>query len=122
MRFLQFSRNLPHRPPNDPRQRGPSRDEGAIRLFISSTFRDLEPEREALRRGVYPIVRHACEKRGFAFFETDLRWGVTSAEAEAGRILPICLEQVDRCRPLILGILGTRYGGSAANAPEVLQA
>jgi hypothetical protein len=122
MRFWQFSRNLPHRPPNDPRQRGPSRDEGAIRLFISSTFRDLEPEREALRRGVYPIVRHACEKRGFAFFETDLRWGVTSTEAEAGRILPICLEQVDRCRPLILGILGTRYGGSAANAPEVLQA
>jgi hypothetical protein len=61
-----------------------------------------------------------CEERGFGFFETDLRWGVTSAEAESGLILPICLEQIDRCRPFILGMIGNHYGGAGHRDTEVL--
>jgi hypothetical protein len=91
-----------------------------IRLFVSSTFRDLEAERESLRRNVWPIVSMTCEERGFGFFETDLRWGVTSAEAESGLILSICLEQIDRCRPFILGIIGNRYGGAGDWDTEIL--
>jgi len=56
----------------------------------------MQGEREGLRRAVFPIVREACEQRGIAFFEIDLRWGVTRAEAESGRVLAICLEEIDR--------------------------
>jgi hypothetical protein len=106
--------------PPDPRWHASSSGTGAFRLFVSSTFVDLQPEREALRRLVYPALRNACEERGYAFFDTDLRWGVTSEEAEAGRILPICLEQIDACRPFLLGVIGCRYGGSTPNAAAVL--
>jgi hypothetical protein len=104
----------------DTRQLGPSSGDRTIRLFVSSTFRDLEAERESLRRNVWPILSMTCEERGFGFFETDLRWGVTSVEAESGLILPICLEQIDRCRPFILGIIGNRYGGAGDRDAEVL--
>ena len=106
--------------PTTPRPLAPNSGDSAIRLFVSSTFRDLEPERESLRRNVWPILNKACEERGVAFFETDLRWGVTATEVESGQILPICLDLVDRCRPFIVGIIGNRYGGSADRAAEVL--
>ena len=94
----------------DPRVATATSGPNAIRLFVSSTFQDMQGEREGLRRAVFPIVREACEQRGIAFFEIDLRWGVTRAEAESGRVLAICLEEIDRCRPFLLGMIGGRYG------------
>jgi len=100
---------------------GPLCSKSTIRLFVSSTFRDLERERETLRREVFPIVRQACEERGFSFFEVDLRWGVTREEADAGQVLSICLEEIDRCRPFVLGLVGTRYGWIDPQALPTLQ-
>ncbi len=40
----------------------------------------------------------------------DLRWGVTSAEAESGKVLDICLDQIDGSRPFFICMLGNRYG------------
>lgn len=42
--------------------------------------------------------------------EVDLRWGITDEEAADGQILPICLEEIRRCQPFFIGILGNRYG------------
>ncbi len=39
-----------------------------------------------------------------------LRWGVTEKEAESGKALDICLDEIDSCRPYFLGLLGHRYG------------
>jgi len=30
--------------------------------------------------------------------------------AEPGKALDICLDEIDSCRPFILGLLGNRYG------------
>lgn len=81
-----------------------------IRLFISSTFVDLEKEREYLARKVFPEIRHLCKERGLGFTEIDLRWGLTSEDAARGRVITTCLEEIDRCRPFFIAILGTRYG------------
>jgi len=43
-------------------------------------------------------------------FEVDLRWGITKHEAEAERTLQLCLDEVDRCRPFFVGVIGQRYG------------
>ena len=80
------------------------------RLLVSSTFRDMHGERDWLTRYVFPELRDRCTKRRVSFYDVDLRWGVTEKEAEEGASLEICLDEVDRCRPFFLGILGERYG------------
>ena len=81
-----------------------------LRVFISSTFRDLQEEREHLIKKIFPEIRSLCRERGITFTEVDLRWGITEEEAERDGIIRICLEEIDRCRPYFIGILGERYG------------
>ena len=88
--------------PNPPRKE--------LRLFVSSTFRDLMPEREQLVKKVFPRIRKECRARGVEFTEIDLRWGITEEESRSGRTIRICLEEIDRCRPYFIGIIGSRYG------------
>lgn len=81
-----------------------------LRIFISSTFLDLAQEREHLVKRIFPEIRQICRSRGVEFTEIDLRWGVTNEEAQLGKVLPSCLDEIDNCRPFFLGILGDRYG------------
>ena len=77
-----------------------------IRVFISSTFRDMQAERDHLVTVIFPQLRRLCEARGVTWGEVDLRWGVTDEEAAEGKVLPICLEEIRRCRPYFIGLLG----------------
>ena len=81
-----------------------------MRVFVSSTFRDMQDEREELIKRVFPQLRRLCEERGVSWGEVDLRWGITDKDAEDGRVLPICLAEIDYCRPFFIGLLGHRYG------------
>ena len=81
-----------------------------IRVFISSTFRDMQAEREELVKRVFPELRRRCEERGVAWSEVDLRWGVTDEEKAEGAVLPICLAEIERSRPYFVGLIGDRYG------------
>lgn len=69
-------------------------------------------ERDYLTKQIFPEIRQACRSRLVEFTEIDLRWGVTAEEAEQGRVVRICLEEIDRCRPYFLSFLGERYGWS----------
>ncbi|MCW2605134.1 MAG: hypothetical protein JWN61_3269, partial [Pseudonocardiales bacterium] len=82
----------------------------SIRVFVSSTFRDMQEEREELVKRVFPIIRRLCESRGATFAEIDLRWGVTDEQKAEGAVLPLCLAEIDRSRPYFIGMLGQRYG------------
>ena len=88
----------------------PTSDDRTVRLFVSSTFQDMQEERRTLQNDVFPIVRRFLWERGITFIDVDLRWGVTREEAEHGDVLDICLREIDRCRPWVLGLLGARYG------------
>lgn len=93
-----------------------------IRVFVSSTFRDMRAEREQLVKFVFPELRKLCERRGVAFTDVDLRWGITEEQSQQGRTLPICLAEIVRCRPFFLGMLGERYGWVPAEIPaEMLE-
>lgn len=85
-----------------------------VRVFVSSTFRDFHWERELLAKQAFPELRRRCRDRFVEFVEVDLRWGITQEHAERGETLPICLAEIDRCRPseavFFLGLLGERYG------------
>jgi tetratricopeptide (TPR) repeat protein len=81
-----------------------------IRVFVSSTFRDMQAERDSLVKYVFPELKRRCRERQVELVEVDLRWGVTEEQAERGEILPVCLAEIDQCRPYFIGLLGERYG------------
>src|SRR6266571_4344076 len=81
-----------------------------VRVFISSTFRDMHAERDHLVKVVFPALREKLEKHRLYLIDIDLRWGVTREQAENDQVLDLCLQQIDECRPFFLGILGERYG------------
>jgi tetratricopeptide (TPR) repeat protein len=92
----------------------------SIRVFISSTFRDMHAERDHLVKFVFPQLRRLCESRGVTWGEVDLRWGVTDEQVAEGEVLPICLEEIRRCRPYFIGLLGERYGWVPDSLPPKL--
>ena len=86
-----------------------------FRLFVSSTFEDLQMEREALHTRVFPELAELCLKRGARFQPIDLRWGVSEEAGRDQRTMQICFEEIARCqrqtrRPNFLVLLGDRYG------------
>lgn len=70
----------------------------------------MQREREILIKRVFPEIREKCRERGVEFVDVDLRWGVTEEEQERGEVVRVCLEEIDRCRPYFIGIIGERYG------------
>jgi hypothetical protein len=92
--------------------------ERAIRVFISSTFRDMQAERDELVKFTFPRLRKLCEQRGVTWGEVDLRWGIT--DEKQGEVLPICLQEIRNCRPFFIGILGQRYGWIPQQIPNEL--
>lgn len=91
-----------------------------VRVFVSSTFRDMHAEREELVKRVFPQLRKLCEQRGVTWGEVDLRWGVTDEQKAGGKVLPICLAEIHNCRPYFIGILGDRYGWVPDEIPPEL--
>ena len=80
-----------------------------LRVFISSTFADMNAERDALTV-VFPQIKELCEKRGVIFVPLDLRWGITENAAKRGRVLDTCMREIDQSRPFFIGLVGNRYG------------
>nr|XP_046265032.1 telomerase protein component 1 [Scatophagus argus]XP_046265033.1 telomerase protein component 1 [Scatophagus argus] len=78
-----------------------------VRVFISSTFRDMHAERDILVRSVFPELRRRAAAHCLFLQEVELRWGVT--EEESGRATELCLSEVCRSQ-MMVGILGERYG------------
>ena len=70
----------------------------------------MQGERDYLVKQVFPELRKRCRERQVEFVEVDLRWGVTEEQAERGEVLPICLREIELCRPYFIGLLGERYG------------
>jgi hypothetical protein len=56
-------------------------------IFISSTFADMQAERDHLKHVVFPLVEEELQKRRIKLEIVDLRWGVdtTSMEQEDER-------------------------------------
>src|SRR5215471_5358876 len=91
-----------------------------IRVFVSSTFRDMQPERDHLVKFIFPRLRKLCESRGVTWGEVDLRWGVTEEQSAQGKVLSLCLQEIHRCRPYFIGLLGELYGQSPKEISEDL--
>ena len=83
-------------------------------VFVSSTFRDMYFERDILNREISPKLNYLFAKYNQYIRISDLRWGVDTSgmtEQEASeRVLSVCMDEIDRCKPFIIVLLGDRYG------------
>jgi len=105
--------------PEEAKTNRPVSDRREIRVFISSTFRDMQEEREELVKQIFPQLRRLCESRGVTWGEVDLRWGVPEEAKAEGKVLPLCLAEIEHC-PYFIGLLGERYGWVPEEIPEEL--
>ncbi|OCU01586.1 telomerase protein component 1 [Xenopus laevis] len=81
----------------------------SIRIFISSTFRDMHSERNLIIGQVIPELRSRAAGHYLSVEEVDLRWGITEEETRKDRQLHLCLSEVCKSQ-IFIGILGERYG------------
>src|SRR5437879_1873287 len=83
-----------------------------VRIFISSTFRDMHGERDHLVTVVFPELRERLDGLGLALYDIDLRWGVpeTGLDGERANSWMYCKKWIERVEPFFLCLLGQRYG------------
>jgi tetratricopeptide (TPR) repeat protein len=84
-------------------------------LFVSSTFEDMQAERDHLQQFVFPELEERMRAHRIHLACIDLRWGVETTsvadrEAKEATVLKVCLTEIDRCRPYFVVLLGDRYG------------
>ena len=85
-----------------------------VSLFVSSTFRDFHAERDMLLSSIRAELDERVAQFGCRVEVIDLRWGLGLDEVDEAvvqeRALSVCLAEIDRARPLFVGLLGDRYG------------
>lgn len=83
-------------------------------VFISSTFRDMDCERDAIRFNVIPRLNDHYRDSRVQFQAIDLRVGINTdyvmEDERENFVLDICFEKILRSRPFFVGLLGERYG------------
>ncbi len=84
------------------------------RIFVSSTFKDMQNERDLFHTVITPKLNTYAREYGESVSFCDLRWGVNTGELEseegARKVLSVCLNEIDRCKPYMIVLLGDRYG------------
>lgn len=91
-----------------------------VRIFISSTFRDMHAERDELNSVVFPALAERLKPRRCRLEPIDLRVGIETEGSHTERereqqILKVCLAEIERSRPFLLVLLGDRYGWVPGN-------
>ena len=85
-----------------------------ISFFVSSTFNDMQSERDLIREKIAPELYGLAAKYGYNIDFVDLRWGINTkdmSETEANRkILQTCFDEIRKSRPFFVALLGERYG------------
>ena len=83
-------------------------------IFVSSTFKDMQKERDLLRDEVLPEINKVARLYGESIRFSDLRWGIDTtslSEIESGEtVLSACFDEIDRARPYMIVLLGEHYG------------
>jgi len=84
--------------------------ERTIHVYVSSTFNDCSPDRDALNRTLFPRLHELCALKGIQLVPVDLRRGIGSEEGCNPTFLLSSLKEIVRCRPYFISLIGNSYG------------
>ena len=83
-------------------------------IFLSSTFRDMQSERDVIRNKVFPDINRKASLYNDSVTFNDLRWGIDTSglsEGEASKkIFRTCNNALMVSDQLMIILLGNRYG------------
>ena len=83
-------------------------------IFVSSTFIDMDAERDAIKFDVVSRLNDRFMSSRVSFQVVDLRSGINTAvlpeEQREDHVLDVCFSAIDAARPFFIGLLGDRYG------------
>ncbi|MFZ4455987.1 MAG: TIR domain-containing protein [Bacteroidales bacterium] len=82
-------------------------------VYISSTYKDMQSERDYLIRRTFPELNRLLDIHRIDSFPVDLHWGINEdiiQESSGDEVLNLVFHEIDRCRPFFLCLLGERYG------------
>ena len=71
-----------------------------IRIFISSTFRNLNDERSYIVNVIFPELVRITRERGVTLTPIDLRWGIPDEES-IFKVIQTCFDEIDKARPIL---------------------
>lgn len=98
-----------------------------ICIFVSSTFNDMQAERDFIARNVVGRLNSSLEKYHICVRLLDLRWGIDthqeSEEQYETKVLHVCMDLIRNTRPYFIALLGHRYGWipSSSKQSEILR-
>lgn len=85
-----------------------------LSIFLSSTFQDMQQERDMFNNILKPKILELTNQYGFSVNLCDLRWGIETSnlneQESTKRIINYCFNEIISCKPFFLCILGDRYG------------
>ena len=83
-------------------------------IFISSTFKDMDYERDVIKFKVIPELNRRFRSRRVELQAIDLRLGVNTAkmseEESERKVRAVCTCCINSSRPFFIGLIGQRYG------------
>src|SRR5438045_1587934 len=84
-------------------------------VFVSGTFRDMHEERDLLAKRAFQELGEKLAEYFTVLERVDLRVGVEALglnndHARQELVLKVCLDDVKRCRPFLIVLMGDRYG------------
>ncbi|GIW80301.1 MAG: hypothetical protein KatS3mg105_2108 [Gemmatales bacterium] len=83
--------------------------ETIIRIYLCTSYADMQAERAFLHHFVFPKVAQKFLKKGFRLVIVDPCWGARSeSEAEGPPTLERRFQAIEQCRPFFLGFVGSR--------------
>lgn len=84
------------------------------KIFVSSTFRDMDYERDVIRFRIIPQLNERYRRNKVKFQLVDLRVGINttklSEEEKENHVLNVCFNNIEQSRPFFIALLGDRYG------------
>ena len=70
----------------------------------------MQEDRDYLIHKVFPRIQAIAERRDVSVVPLDLRWGITEDESRSGKVIEVCLQEIENSRPFFIGLIGNRYG------------
>lgn len=83
----------------------------SMRVYICSTLRDMEAERDYMIRRTFPELNRLLDPHRIDTSAVDLRWGLPEdIISDWDTLQNVIFGEIDRCRPFFIGLCGERKG------------